>query len=628
MTTADQNLPGATVDVSPAPAAALPQTARMHRLGRYDIIAKLGQGGMAEVYLAMSRAEVGGIQKLVVLKVLHENLRSDEQFISMFMREAKIAVRLMHPNVVSTFTVGQEAGRHCIVMEYLEGVPLSALVKKARNWSVEERLPLLAAVLQALNGLHYVHEFCDYEGTHLRLVHRDFKPSNIFVTFDGQVKVLDFGVTKVTAEGMDATLGHTAKGTVKYMAPEILNTPVAVDRRADVYGAGMTIWDVVSGKNPWTGMTDFEILRGLMEGQLAAPLRGDEPPEGFPPAVFDVVKQATRFDVGTRYTDAMDLRSALTNAMAELGLSTGTDQLQAIIHDVFGDMRRSRKVAIGERLKALESLRDVEPQPWSTSYEGAVPFLGSGITGTQGTASDRLLAPGSSTHGLGGTTVQHPPRRNGLIFGLIGVAGLSVGLAFYLGAQSRNQALVESAALAPSSPKPPESETVEKASPPPAQPEASVKESGDASPESSPETKPALVTIDASVTPADAKLYLDDRVLAGNPTEITRADDGKVHTLVAQADGYERLELEVRFDRDQTLRLTLEESEDAKSSGSSRRSSSGRRRSVRKPAAKPSPKTEPISVVPASEPAPPPRPGDDLPRPRKKAMDIDTNIDL
>jgi len=320
------------------------------RLGKYDLIAKLGHGGMAEVYLAVARGEVEDFRKLVVLKLLHEYLGVDQQFVEMFMREARISACLAHPNVVHTYTVGQEDGRYCIVMEYLDGVSLAALLRRTQTLSFAQRAPIVGAIIKVLMGLHYVHEYCDYGGAHLRLVHRDVKPGNIFLTYDGQVKVLDFGVAKMTAAGLDATASHVVKGTVQYMAPEALDTSRAVDRRADVFAAGLVLWEVARGQRLWGELNHLQILRGLVEGKL--------PPfdtqGGVPAELVAICTRALAMDPDARYASTLEFKHDLEAFFrGQPSLEADADALARFMASEFGDLRKRTKAVIKEGLAAV-----------------------------------------------------------------------------------------------------------------------------------------------------------------------------------------------------------------------------------------------------------------------------------
>ena len=282
----------------------------MTSLGRYQLIETLGQGGMGTIHLAM----VGGLgrfRKLVVLKALRDDLTRDPRFVEMFMREAALAACLSHPNVVQTAEAGHEDGRYFLVMEFLDGQPFSRLLRGANRTPTLPLALRLHVLCEALLGLHYVHELKGYDGRPLHFVHRDVSPPNIFVTYDGQVKLLDFGIANAR-DGEGSQPGEF-KGKLGYAAPEQLRGRPA-DRRIDVFAAGVVLWETIA-------------LRPLAQGTptretFAARLAGTEPriAEVVPsmdPALAAICDRAMNADPDARYQTADALRSALLHYLGE-----------------------------------------------------------------------------------------------------------------------------------------------------------------------------------------------------------------------------------------------------------------------------------------------------------------------
>ena len=239
------------------------------QVGRYRILSELGRGGMSNVFLAVASGP-GGVNKLVVLKALLPDLATEGYALSMFMDEARLAAQLNHPNVVQTYEVGTEGDRHVIVMEYLEGQSLSACMRRAAAEGNPIPLALqLRIIINALDGLHYAHELSGYEGASLQLVHRDISPQNVFVTYDGQVKVLDFGIAKATSASTHTAAG-VMKGKIAYMAPEQI-VGGAVDRRADLYSVGCMLWAAATGVKLWKDTPDVQIMRRAIGGDIPTP---------------------------------------------------------------------------------------------------------------------------------------------------------------------------------------------------------------------------------------------------------------------------------------------------------------------------------------------------------------------
>ena len=186
--------------------------------GKYQLFASLGRGGMADVFLSVARGQMG-FNKLAVIKRLRQALAEEVAFRNMFLDEARLAARLSHPNIVHTYEVGEQGGVYFIAMEYLEGQSLNKVLKESlRRKEVIE--PEIAAriVADALAGLGYAHELRDYDGRPLSIIHRDISPHNIFVTYDGHTKLVDFGIAKAALSSTETEVG-VLKGKVAYMSP-------------------------------------------------------------------------------------------------------------------------------------------------------------------------------------------------------------------------------------------------------------------------------------------------------------------------------------------------------------------------------------------------------------------------
>ena len=237
---------------------------------RYEPIAQIGRGGMAEVLLTMVNAG-GGVWRLEVLKRIWPELATDPDFVTMFLDEARLSLRLNHPNVVQTYEVLTNEGELAIAMEYLDGQPLTRvlnrLLRDSNDLSLALRLRILTRVLA---GLEHAHTLTDIDGSPLGVVHRDVSPQNVFVTYDGQVKLVDFGVAKTIAAAHQTRPG-AIKGKLAYMAPEQLQSE-AVDRRADLFSVGVMLWEMLSHRPLFVG-TSKEILAQVMFKDVAAPRR-------------------------------------------------------------------------------------------------------------------------------------------------------------------------------------------------------------------------------------------------------------------------------------------------------------------------------------------------------------------
>ena len=284
---------------------------------KYRRIVELGYGGMAVVHLAAMRT-AHDVTKLVVIKELEPSLATDPEVRKMFLEEARLAARLNHPNVVQMFDVVDHVdttiatrgdgleGACAIVMEYLDGQPLNRV--RVRLKSDPGALELYLAVLvEALTGLEYAHTLADFDGRPLGLVHRDISPHNIFVTYSGEVKVLDFGIAKANDSAMRPTDVGVVKGKLSYMAPEQARGE-RVDARADVFACGVILWESIVGKRLWAGMNDAGIMYKLHTGEL--PMPRDVKPD-VPEALDAICRRALARDAADRYQSAGELRDAI-----------------------------------------------------------------------------------------------------------------------------------------------------------------------------------------------------------------------------------------------------------------------------------------------------------------------------
>ncbi len=304
----------------------VPSTVDQDQLGRYRLVAQLGQGGMGTIHLAVTSG-LGEFRKLLVVKELQRDLAQNEKFVEMFMSEAKLAARLNHPNIVQTIEAGEEDGRYFLSMEFLDGQPLTALLKRASIDPVVSLGVRLSILCEVLAGLHYAHELCDFDGTPYQIVHRDVTPHNVFVTYHGQVKLVDFGIAKaVDVESL--TSAGVFKGKFAYAAPEQVRGD-AVDRRGDIFAVGVMLWEVIAMKRFAAGAP----TKSMVERRL----NGSEPriAEAMPsvdPLLAEICDRAMHHDPEARYATAEQLRLDLQKYVLISGETPSTplgDLMQA-----------------------------------------------------------------------------------------------------------------------------------------------------------------------------------------------------------------------------------------------------------------------------------------------------------
>lgn len=250
----------------------------IEQFGDYKIVKEIARGGMASVSLAFQTTSVG-LERRVVIKSVLSHMTTNQDFVTMFVDEARLMMSFSHPHVAQVFEAGQLDGRHFIAMEYVQGVTLSDMIKVARKSG--EYIPYEVAFGIALalsEALTYVHQRCDEYGNWLSIIHRDLKPSNVLVGYDGVVKLIDFGIAQAASKQHQTKTG-VLKGTVGYLAPEqILDEPV--DQRADVFTLGLLLYQTFLGRYPFPGKNDAQRLRALINGAPLDPItcRSDCPP--------------------------------------------------------------------------------------------------------------------------------------------------------------------------------------------------------------------------------------------------------------------------------------------------------------------------------------------------------------
>ncbi|APR80286.1 serine/threonine protein kinase [Minicystis rosea] len=285
-------------------------------MGKYQLIAELGHGGMAQVFLARASGPAG-FNKLIVIKQIRPQFAEDPDFLSMFLDEARLAARLNHPNVVQTNEVGAEDGRYFISMEYLEGQPLNRVLSRLGPKSEGDKLTLqqqLLILADTLAGLHHAHELLDFDGTPLAVVHRDMSPHNVFVTYAGQVKIVDFGIAKALSSSSETRTG-VLKGKIGYMAPEQAMGE-KVDRRADIFSCGMILWEMLTGRRMFKGVPDVAALQRIVSGDLP-PVKSVVP--DVPERLEQICSKALAQNRDLRYATAADMATDLEDAIGELG---------------------------------------------------------------------------------------------------------------------------------------------------------------------------------------------------------------------------------------------------------------------------------------------------------------------
>jgi serine/threonine protein kinase len=310
---------------------------------RYVLVDRIGVGGMAEIFLARGRTQ-SGVGRLAVVKLVLPKFAQDERFSAMLVQEAKLAAQLSHGNVVQTFDLGREDGRLYIAMEYVEGFDLNELLKRCSKAKVP--LPFEYALLivrETLQALDYAHRKKDSEGKPLGVVHRDVSPSNVLISFEGEVKLCDFGIAR--ALNTRDSAGEAIEGKANYMAPEHARGDT-VDARADVFSASVILWELIAGRRMYRPTPGADLLALARAGD--APELPEKDLPGFD-KLRAIVRKGLAKSPADRYPNAVTMLRELDDYAMELGLHATPMALGEFVVEHFGqeilELRRAREQA-------------------------------------------------------------------------------------------------------------------------------------------------------------------------------------------------------------------------------------------------------------------------------------------
>ncbi len=304
------------------------------QLGRYEIVQRLAEGGMADVLLART-VGIEGFERHVVIKRIRAEQARDGRYVSMFLDEARLAASLHHANVVQVNDIGQEDGEYFFAMEYVHGEDVRKILRRASEG--ETPVPLehvLAIVMGAAAGLHHAHEQIRADGASLAIVHRDVSPANILIGFDGGVKVVDFGIAKAAHQTVETQSG-VLKGKVAYMSPEQCNN-APVDRRSDVFSLGIVLHELVTLRPLFQRENDFLTMSAIVVADVPRP---SAVCPLIPPALEAIIMKALARAPDDRYATADDMRRALERFAEEAGLRTSSTALADYMKRTFGVRR-------------------------------------------------------------------------------------------------------------------------------------------------------------------------------------------------------------------------------------------------------------------------------------------------
>ncbi len=430
-------------------------------VGRYEFLVPIAQGGMASVWAARLKGS-HGFSKTVAVKTMLPTVSDEPQFEQMFLDEASIASRIRHPNVAEILDLGEQDELLYLVMEWVDGEPLSAV-----RWAASKQggipLPIGVKVLvDACSGLHAVHELKDEYGEPVGLVHRDISPQNILVGYDGVVKLVDFGVAKAAGRSSPNTSVGEVKGKPPYMSPEQA-LGMLVDRRTDLFAMGIVLYQVTTGRHPLRGETDIATLQNIIsERPVALP---STHVRGYPARLEAIVLRALQRDPSKRFQTASEMGAALEDLFISGDLPrVRPEDVGKYVSQLFGEGGDARRAALREAVRladqrafgaqnVLSSRARLDPEEQATTVTR--PDLGGTPRGALGSVGGRIAALRANGKGRWRWTL---------------VAALVVALALMVGVfGSRRRPMVEVAGpIAPASANAPENEPALETSPLPA----------------------------------------------------------------------------------------------------------------------------------------------------------------
>ncbi len=332
---------------------------------RYRVVEKLESGGMAEVFRAESEG-LQGFRKQVAIKRVLPHLSSKKKFISMFLDEARLSAQLSHSNCVQVFDIGVGDSAFFIVMEFVDGANLKAIIEHIKK--IGRDFPVEAAVhisLEICKGLSYAHELTDNNGVPLYIVHRDMSPPNVLITKYGEVKIVDFGLAKANSQ-LEKSEPGIIKGKFSYLAPEAAMGQ-DVDARTDIFAVGIILWELLAGQRLFLGDTDFQTVKKVQAAQVPSISQINKK---VPPELERILNKALAREPAQRYRTARELGLELSKFMFKHGVAVSTFDIAQLVQGALKERSRHRPMQasiidklIEEALLEFTSLTDDKAGP-------------------------------------------------------------------------------------------------------------------------------------------------------------------------------------------------------------------------------------------------------------------------
>ena len=499
------------------------------QVGRYEVVCRLARGGMAEILLGRLTGP-SGFERSVVIKRILPSYADERQFVEMFLDEARIAARIHHPNVVQHQELGDDGEQLYLVMEYLEGESLASLQRRARSRAdLLEPAESIHIVASAAAGLHAAHQLTDRDGQPLGIVHRDISPQNLFVTYRGGVKVMDFGIAKAS-DRITSTEAGSLKGKVRYMSPEQARGE-SLDQRSDLFSLAVVLYELTTGHALFRRASPLASLRAVQDDPIPPP--SSLVPD-YPAALERVCLKALARDRDDRHADVDEFRRELLDVQQAIGGPPRPEEaLAAHMERLFADRIAEKREML--RQVSVGAAPPSPPEP-EVDTEVEIPsVLLTDVAVTVAAVPQTTAVPRTNAE-------QQPlaePRRSATPWIVAGLGALVVGAVGALQVFGAEAAPDTASSLpAPSAPSPALTSTV--------------------APEVRPEEVPTTVHVSVESDPSGAAVVLAGEELGTTPTSIDLEAGEAPVELVLRRSGYRPLAVPLVPDVDQRLRLSLQ----------------------------------------------------------------------
>ncbi len=503
---------------SQSPSSSPPSLGR-GKVGRYDVLFPLASGGMASVYVGRLSG-LAGFQRLVAIKIIHAHLARETAFVQMFLDEARLAAGIHHPNVGEIMEVGEDDGLLFMVGELVMGQSLAEMFRRASHMGIKISDDVSAWIISRVClGLHAAHELQDHAGRALKLVHRDVSPKNILISYNGSVKLIDFGVAHAQGR-LSHTDAGTLKGKIGYMPPEQIMGK-KVDRRGDLFSLGVVLYKMVTGRAPFQGESDGERIHKILQGNFKPPRKVMPALDG---VLEDIILRAMTTKPEERFSTAAQMTSDLESYLRTRTASVGSLQMADLMKELFEE----------DIFEFQYRLQTAPKESAGGGEDLLVPGRGAKAGSDQSEPPTAAGTPAAIEHG----TIRTKRSSNlGLGIGIAGALLAIVAIVLVVIPMISEPDKVAPAVVPP---------------PPVAEPEPKIEEKIPVVEEVKP---PSKITLD--IMPANAVISVDGKAMEKGTTELSFPVDGQRYELKVSAVGYTEEIVTFVSDKDQTVKVHL-----------------------------------------------------------------------